>query len=736
MRRYYEYLQDPYGEDENGAATKREFLKKIDSFVNQKQYVRITLLNWDEEPLKEIQGELTSGTITKDGSSSVRRTCSLSASVGNGDYDIDDADYDFSINKKIFIEIGVKNYTDEYPQYPILWFPQGVFFISSAAVASSASSAVTINLTLKDKMCGLNGEVGGTFPAAVILDEEDTQDASGQYVTQKVLIYDIIKEMVNHYGGEDLNNIVIEDVPRRIKRVMKWTGSEPLYMTEEADGSWWNATLEKPDDDKSYYMFTNSYDVGYVYDDFVYDSELTANLGETVTSVLDKIKNYLGNFEYFYDEYGVFHFREIKNYLNTTQATTYINSMDKYDYLVDTTSGKTSYTFDDKVNIVSINATPQYNNIKNDFVIQGTKSGTSSSAAVDVRYHLVIDKKPLPLKTQEDGTKIYNEYFNILLYKEASTGLVKAIRPELVSSESALPEIGEFNTIYYISSAEVAKYWDDDKYKDVTIVKYYPIQAESATGYAVKDWRTELYMEGVLARKLGLDSSNYYTKIEDQTGVDKEIMQYAHNNRIDTDYYFEELDAFWPQIYDLENQRFQGEAEDKPLQAASLCDGVYYLDFIDSSTSGLGEFSVSNIGRRTDAVSSDDVNCLFQPVIPEVIFLLADDNDNLADEREECNKSGIPYCQVRSEIFYSLATGGYRNGAFDQVKYELYLHTTYQKSVSISSIPAFYLEPNTRVQLNDATTNTYGEYNISNISIPLGAGNTMTVSMSQAVERF
>lgn len=751
MRRYYEYLQDPYGEDENGAVTKRNFLKKIDNFVNQKQYVRITLLNWSEEPLKEIQGELTSGTLTKDGSSSVRRTCSLSASVGNGDYNIDDADYDFAINKKIFIEIGVKNYTDEYPQYPILWFPQGVFFISSASVASSASSAVTINLTLKDKMCGLNGEVGGTFPAAVILDEEDTQDASGQYVTQKVLVYDIIREMVNHYGGEDLNNIVIEDVPLRIKRIMKWTGSSPLYLVPQNSGSagatWYEAYVEKPESIPSGTIeVPNSYDAGYVYDDFVYDTELTANLGETVTSVLDKIKNYLGNFEYFYDVFGVFHFREIKNYLNTTQTTTLVESMDKYDYLVDTTTGKTVYTFDDKVNMININATPQFNNIKNDFVIQGTKSGTSSSAAIDVRYHLVIDKKPLPLKTLEDGTKVYNEYFNVLLYTEESTGLTKIVRPTVKSSESQLPEVGEFNTIYYISSANVAKYWDDTAYKEVPVIKYYPAkgsgEGQSMTGYAVKDWRTELYMEGLLAKGLGIDSSNYYTKIDSVTGTDKEIINYAHNSRIDTDYYFEELDAFWPQIYDLENQKFYGQVTEedekaqKPLETKSLCDGVYFLDFIDSSTSDLGQFSVSNIGRRVDAVSSDTVNCLFTPEIPNIVFLNADDNDNLQSEREECDSNGMPYSQVRGEVFYALATGGYRNGAFDQVKYELYLHTTYQKSVSLGAIPVFYLEPNTRVQLNDATTNTYGEFNVSSISIPLGAGNSMTVTMSQAVERF
>ena len=108
----------------------------------------------------------------------------------------------------------------------------------------------------------------------------------------------------------------------------------------------------------------------------------------------------------------------------------------------------------------------------------------------------------------------------------------------------------------------------------------------------------------------------------------------------------------------------------------------------------------------------------------------------MLSEIEECNKNGLPYTQVRGEVYYTLATGGYKNSAFDQAKYELYLHTTYQKSVSISAMPVFYLEPNNRVFINDASTNTYGDFNLTNISIPLGPGGTMSASLSQAVERF
>ena len=767
MRRTYPYLNDSFYEDTNSALKRRNFLKTIDNFVNQKQYVRLTLLNWNEEPLKEIQGVIASGSLSKDGSSSIRRTCSLTASIDSGEYDIENMSYDFAINKKIFIEIGVENHSNQFLDYPILWFPQGVFFIASASASSSVSSAVSLQLTLKDKMCGLSGDVSGTLPAAVIFDEMDTQDASGAYVTKKVLVYDIIKELVNHYGGEDLNNIVIEDVPRRIKRVMKWTGSNPLYLVPKQSGSagvvWYAAYLDKPEtlEDGTIEILSGQ-DCGYVYDDFVYDSELSANLGESVTSVLDKIKNYLGNFEYFYDEFGVFHFREVKNYLNTTQATTLVNDMKKHDYLVETTTGKSVYTFSDKDNIISISKTPQFNNIKNDFIIQGKRQGTNSQQQVDVRYHLCIDRKPLPVTSDERGNNYYNTYYNLLLYTEESTQEIKAAFPTVYTTKNDFPSIGEFNTIYFDATNKFAYYWKDDTYKSLKCSAYYPAVdtlsvstiAETSSdetkeeevkpipapivngGYLVKDWRTELYLEGMLAKKNGIDSGNYYAKIDSIAGWQGDVLQYAHNCRIDTDYYFEELDAFWPQVYDLVDQKFIGEKENAELLTSSLTDGNYFLDFIDSSTSDLGQFSVSAIGRRTDAVSSDTVNCLFAPEIPNIVFINADEEDKGRTKQQECEDNGMPYTQVRGEIFYNLATGGYKNGAFDQVKYELYLHTTYQNSVSITGLPVFYLEPNSRIELNDTSTNTYGDYNLNTISIPLGPGNTMTVSCNQSIERF
>lgn len=695
MRKTYPYLSNGYKETEKEGLTRREFLAKLDDFINQKRYAKITLLDWDENPIKEIQGDIVSGSLSKSGSSAIRVTGNLTTSVDASSYSVDDANMDFAINKKIFIEVGIRNDTDQYKDYPILWFPQGVFFIKSFSCNSSSSTALNISISINDKMSMLNGDVGGTFPSTIILDEQDTQTETGAYATQKVLIYNIIQELVNHWGGESLNNIVIEDVPSRIRRIMKWNGDTPLYLVSnggqaEAGTLSYDPTTIKPSSG-SYLQINNGDDAGYIYDDFVYDQELTMNAGQTVANALETIKKYLGNYEYFYDVFGIFHFREIKNYLNTTQGKIVVDDMTENDYMVDRAIPKEVYTFSDTSNILSINSNPQYDSIKNDFIVHGTRQGTSNDIAYDVFYHLVIDKKP----------SVGNSYKNLLLYRELDTDLLCGIFPIVVDE---LPEFGEFNSVYKV--ADKAYVWDDDNsWKEVKVEGYYAADSP----YVTKDWRTELYLKG---------------------------LQALANNSVDRGYYFEELRAFWPQIYDLKNQRFWGEVEDASIQARVLTDGNYFLDFIDSS-GPLGKYSVSNIGRRSDVVVNEDCNCLFEPEVPNIVFLNLDLQDSDPEElkklRDECIDAGQPYAQTRGEVYKAFVTGGYHNGAFDYICSELYSHTTYQTTLSITAVPNYWLEPNSRIRIADNVTKTFGNYMVQSISLPLDVGSVMSVTANECL---
>jgi hypothetical protein len=109
-------------------------------------------------------------------------------------------------------------------------------------------------------------------------------------------------------------------------------------------------------------------------------------------------------------------------------------------YLVDVSFPKSEYTFSDNKNLISINVSPKYDNIKNDYIIHGKRKNTASNLAVDIFYHLVIDKKP---KIQEHN--------NILLYLDPDTKNTRASKILDSNRVSSLPNFGEFNTIYLLN---------------------------------------------------------------------------------------------------------------------------------------------------------------------------------------------------------------------------------------------------------------------------------------------
>jgi len=56
-----------------------KFLRALDRTRNKEIFARITALTFDERPIEYIEGRITnSGSISVDGNSAIRRTCSLS----------------------------------------------------------------------------------------------------------------------------------------------------------------------------------------------------------------------------------------------------------------------------------------------------------------------------------------------------------------------------------------------------------------------------------------------------------------------------------------------------------------------------------------------------------------------------------------------------------------------------------------------------------------------------------
>ena len=673
------------------------FLNELDELPVKELYVKLTALTWDEDPIQEIQGITISGSLNLAGNSTVRRTCNLTMYAEAEENDLSKVDKLFSINKKVRAEIGIKNtitsakYKDE-----IIWFPLGIFIIFTPSLSHSLSG-VTISLQLKDKMSLLNGDVGGVLPAAVTFHEREEEFEDGSIEVTKPTIYQIIVEAVNHFGGENLNRIIIADLDTRIKQTMKYSGNGPLFVFRIINNS--NVSYEFYIDEIDAYerevelkeliatqpyitysikQYQKGEDVGYILTDFVYPGELIGDAGNTVCTILDNIVGVLGNFEYFYDVNGNFVFQEIKNYLNTSYTQTILDKLQNPEYQADFSQGKSVYTFEGTKLVTSYTNSPAYNNIKNDFMIWGIRT-TADGTDLPIRYHLAIDEKP------EVGIE-----YEVILYVD-DFGDTRAILPTLYNTIGDFPSTGKSGKYYKDAGTDIIYLWNGSEYVQVP--------QENITTIATKDWREAWYYQGIMADIDGTDRNYYYTELKHE----------------------------WPKLYDLREGAFKADVLTDPSNID------YFLDTIDT-VSDLQQYSVKNIGRRSKVVVDNDINCIFAPDIPDLVFINISD-ENAAELREECERKSQDYAQLEESIYSLFTIGGSANSAYNKMRELLYLHTTMNNTITVAALPIYYLEPNTRITVRDAATGIYGDFMINTISLPLDANGTMSISAYRALER-
>lgn len=625
----YPYLNDTY------------FLLQIDNMQEKEQFVKITVLDKKEKPIRAIEGQVTSGSLNINGSSAIRRNGSISFVVTNEEEDVPFLQNLFFFNNRIKLEIGFTNTLDKYTEYKTIWFPLGTYIISKPSVTNN-SGGVNVSLTLNDKMVLLDGSGGGTIPSAVDFHE----DVYGKPVP----FYQCIQELVHHWGGEQLGKIIIENVPEYIDAIVRWGGeSNETYTNGELMGK-----------KREVAHFT---------------SDVTSQPGDSVVTILDKIKQQLGNYEYFYDLDGNFIFREKRNYLNTSYST-YLDEnlidLNKNNFIIDMTKGRSIYNFTNSNLITSYSNSPAYDEVKNEFIVWGKKEGNES---LPCRYRLVIDSKPI-CQTHQD----------IIIYIEEDNNYHALKRHN-----------GLIENIGYISVTEDGyfKYIDGEfpSFEEVTVVYEGDVISQ--------DWKEELYYQGIEALATGVD-----------TGV-----------------YFEDLRNEWPKLYDLKEQKIKDVYLNDPL----LMD--YYLDFIDTNEE-LSKISVAAIGRRTKAQNVDSVNCVFEFNVPEVYFYSeAHDDAYKTMVQNHAATQKAEAIELSAEDYESLALSSTANDAYTEARAWLYESTQRNSTISISAIPIYYLDANSRITVSDSVSGIQGDFLINSISLPLDISGTMTLSCSQVLQK-
>lgn len=632
----FEYLND------------MDFLTQLDKLHMRVQYAKIILLSFkDEEPIKEIQGSITSGNLSVNGSSAIRRTINLTMLASIDNSNLEDIDNEISINKKIKVLIGYDNPLKSYKNYgDIIWFPCGLFVLSSANISRS-TSGWNISITGKDKMCLLDGTAGGTLPASITFHESlvqlDNEDVEIQYPT----IFQIIYEAVNHWGGEAIENIIITDIDEEIKMLVRYMGDKPVYFSNDYQSLSFEAQEDYP------HMFSYGQDAGYKYTDFTYPGELVLNAGDTVVTLLDKIVSTLGNYEYFYNIDGKFVFQEIKNYLNTGSP---LLELSPEDYVRSYNNAKFLYSLTDLDTTTAITRNPKYDNVKNDFYVWG-KRKTSTGVEVSIRYHLAIDDKPdIDLAMQ-----------NMWEVKDKKSNLIVRY---------------DFNTL------------DNYSVDDYTV---------TLVGTPCDEWREELYRRALNAQV---------------------------SNSVYDNYYDSELIAEWRNLYNPMNKNWDATNHWNPDVFNDPGSINFWLDFIDTS-SALGKYSIKNIGRRTKVVNNNDIKTVYNSEVPDVVFIEGLDQDLIV----KYQGIGQRFFILTNEYYdmFSISTTG--TSCFDQIREMMYQNLCYNTTISLTCLPKYYIEPNNIIRVEDKDSNIYGNYQITQYSLPLTYNGTMSITATEVLTR-
>lgn len=427
-----------------------DFLKRLDTEKEREVFAKVISLDWDENPLEEITGRVTGGSVNIDGTSAVRRTCSVSLVAE----ELNIHDYYWGLNTKFKLAVGLRNRIDE--RYPdIIWFPQGTYAISSFNTSQSTNS-YTVSIQGKDKMCLLNGELGGIVNSLTWdFGSYDEISADGTLTNKKYLLKEIIIEAVHEFAKEPYHNIIVNDLDTFGVELMEYRGKDPMYLLvnqeslevsqmttdgnttypkwkRELDSGWKTkniklSELESVDtlEDAAYDTGTDRLSVttnhvllqaangtvysvikaeygtvvGYRVTDLTYAGDLIAQVGNPITTaVLDKIKSMLGEFEYFYDLDGRFIFQKKKTYISTSYNGSNTNEDNDswFDNVAE--SSAITYFFEDAQIISSFTNQPNLANLRNDFSIWGTRKSVSGNE-IPVHMRYAIDRKPTYYKT-------------------------------------------------------------------------------------------------------------------------------------------------------------------------------------------------------------------------------------------------------------------------------------------------------------------------------------------------
>lgn len=528
-----------------------DFLKQICSQQNQEIFCRICSLDSYENIINNLTGIIQSGSINLDGTSAIRRTCQLVLLIN----DFNKKNINLKTNMKIKIEIGIKNFTNKYLNSQIIWFPVGIYYLTNFTINKTLQGN-TINLSAKDKMIKLTGDLGGVFNSTVEFDSINIEtDQKGIFQKNKINLKTLITELIHTYGQEPYEKIFIYDLDDYGLNSISYQGEEPVYVFlkeeenkvkvvnymfdnnyiinvhNETSGDWEEKKLtDLTSDNKDFFVSKynilgeeQEYNSFYLKDDFehsipyyikkcnkgdiigyeltelIYSDNLIGAPGENVTSILNKILNILGknNYEYYYDLNGNFIFKKQDQFV---KIESFLNPYISFQ--------KPTFSFRNNELLSSITESFDLSKIKNDFTVWGTRKNNKEQ---QFHVRIAIDKKP-------------EKYISLNINQEKEKEL-KEKYPDLYGKRAELQQ----ESIYYSVKPYDSSIWaDSETWKQV-------------------DWREIIYQMAQDYKKFN-QLSDFYKLIEENNP------EYV-NGITGYERYYIDLDGFWRYLYVLKPEK-------------------------------------------------------------------------------------------------------------------------------------------------------------------------------------
>ena len=688
----------------------KEFLLNLDKDKNKTIYARITALKFDESPIELIEGRVTQGSINVDGTSAVRRSCSLTIIANNFDY----REYYWGLNTKFKLEIGVENRINySYPK--VCWFEQGIYLITQFNTNRSATS-FTISIAGKDKMAQLNGEIGGNFESSIDFGQIEEQNLDGTWRIIKLPIHRIIREMIHQYAGEPFHNIIINDLEEYGLELLEYQYDVPMFLYRHIDSPIYTNALLKGEVDCKVdrvnpetkevervpiqvkdlentelemlvdsltgtpnpsevwiwdseekkdipYYFTKietNQTAGYRTTELIYPGDLIAAAGDTVTSILDKIVEMLGEFEYFYDLAGQFIFQRKKSFINTFWSPI-IENEDEEQYVENlAVSSSKSYVFNDGELITAFNNNPNLTNMKNDYSIWGNRTSVQGTE-IPIHMRYAIDQKPVYYKNC-DG-RIFMTDKSIFEEKKAE---VKEYTIEVIKNR-----IQSFNLTYDIpadlqkpikqpNGSWSAGWWDIRDW-----ATYYELLTQEKPKYTMK-WYSKNDLSGCIRAldlnityTYNLSENNYvWLLIKQPNGLYNP--QHGNGNPFDS---FGQSCTLYESIYT--------EDEDYITYPVKNEDNESITKFFQQPYSGCNDSHTYISFLEDDIKQQGNTVYFYNPAFPEFDSFEELLVTQIEKEYQEYLDSGILNFTDWREIIYQMSLDYYKNGHKDDFEYNI-----------------------------------------------------------------